>query len=92
MLKKLNEKLSKLGELLFFDYVPLTFTALFVATAVAIGALIYANSTAEKLDLNVADWVCTDRAVRTIMQPVYNGVTTTMVPTTTTVCVQYNRR
>ncbi|MEO0828843.1 MAG: hypothetical protein AAFY03_00080 [Pseudomonadota bacterium] len=52
---------------------------------------IAAQSSPDLATLKKGEWACTQTKIVNSMMPVSNGKTTTMVPTTSSVCVQYSR-
>ena len=59
---------------------------------VGLSMALYEKSTSEKINLVKYDWECAKYEALTIMQPIPNGKTTSLIPITQNTWVMYKRR
>lgn len=55
------------------------------------GIAFYLDATTEKFSLKKQDWQCTDTQVRNVLTTIMVGDKMSMIPSTKSVCVKYER-
>ncbi|WP_148282930.1 hypothetical protein [Pseudogulbenkiania sp. NH8B] len=55
------------------------------------GVAVWQDAQSPHFQLKKSDWVCTREKLETILMPVSTGNSTTLIPETSSVCVEYRR-
>lgn len=80
----------------FFDdalgWIIVTSTVVVVVLIAWIFWSVWSDSQRPTFELKRDDWICTKSENHTRLQPTLAGKVTTLVPVTTTVCIEYTRR